>query len=169
MSDEKPQKRIPTAYEKACWLLGMRDYTAKGMLKKLCEKYPNDEAEKAVIRCVRLGAIDDKRYGEILCRRYAEKYGKKRIVSQLIAKGIGTDLAKELVASYYEESDEDESAAKIYKILCDYLHRKPLTENTREKAFAYMMRKGYGYREISEAFNTFKENNPESFPEQDYI
>lgn len=169
MPDDKPQKKIQTAYEKACWLLDQRDYTSKGMFDKLCEKYPREEAEKAVKRCVDLGAINDKRYGEVLCRRYAEKYGKKRIISQLMSKGINADLAKELVAFFFEEADEEESAAKVYKILCDYLRRKQLTDQTKKKAFAYMMRKGYGYREINEAFYTFKENNPEAFSEQEYL
>lgn len=145
-----------TALEKAYRLLERSDYSEKGMFEKLKRLYYSEEdAAAAVAVCVKKNFVNDRRYGEILCRRYGEKYGESRVLSAMCAKGIPTELAKELIAAAKEDKAEDEDEKKILSLISKKLRGQSLTKENKPKIYAFLVRKGYSGRQISAAMHTF--------------
>ncbi len=148
-----------SAQEKAYRLLEKYDYSEKGLfdkLRQLC--YSEEDAAAAVAVCVKRNFVNDRRYGEVLCRRYGEKYGERRVLTAMCAKGIPTELAKELIAAAKEEKTEDEDEARIIALLKRKLRGEPLTGENRQKISAFLARKGYSSSQIWAAMKIFDEN-----------
>jgi len=148
-----------SATEKAYRLLERYDYSEKGLfdkLRQLC--YPEEEAAAAVAVCVKRNFVNDRRYGEILCRRYGEKYGERRVLTAMCAKGIPADLAKELILAAKEDKAETEDEEKIIALLKRKLRGEPLTRENRPKMSAFLARKGYSGAQISAAMRLFDES-----------
>lgn len=165
---KKKSNHFHTALEYAYWLLEQRDYTEKALLEKLKEKkYPDEEAETAVSVCVRRGFVNDRRYGEILCRRYREKYGYRRVLTALIQKGISPELAKEIIVQFSEEEEDTESDEKVLKEVTKKLRGEPLTKENRPRISAFLARKGYHPAEISKALKTYTEEFTEQSDESE--
>lgn len=147
------------AYQYALYCLDFRDYSERDMLRKLVGTYKNEALCRAVVeKLEQAGIIDDERYAEKLARKLVEarKYGFRRAKRELLAKGIGEDIAEDALGQYreiYGENLAELLRTKHYRLLADSGDRKNI-----EKVKSALVRYGYGFDEINRAVREYFED-----------
>lgn len=145
------------AYNKALDLLSRRPYSEKELTRKLREKDFSDEAaEYAVNRLKELSLLNDEHYAQMLCEHlYNTKlYGTKRIMQELIFRGIDRETARNAVLAL----DKDE-VNSIVLLLEGKFKDKIKDEKGRQRTVAALMRYGYSYSDIKSALKIADENS----------
>ncbi|MBR6070326.1 MAG: RecX family transcriptional regulator [Ruminococcus sp.] len=154
------------AYQYALYCLDYRDYSARDMYQKLVGTYKNEGLCRAVVeKLTGAGIIDDARYAEKLARRLVEgrRYGFRRAKRELLAKGIGEEVAAEALEQYRELFGENLAEllrTKHYRLLTDSSDRKNI-----EKVKSALVRYGYGFDEINAAVREYFEDADEQAEE----
>ena len=138
--------------EKGIFLLSLRDRTKKELQQKLNEKYRNSKmVEKSVLKLVELGYINDKEYA--VSYIMSRKYGKKRIIYNLMQKGIGRETIEEAYFSIEEEYEKNIEDEKLEKAIEKNIKKE---EN---KLIQYLVRQGFSLNKVLSKYKEFKENN----------
>ena len=140
-------------YEYAVGALGRRMRTV-AELKRLLRPRVEAETEigqtlvELVIRRLKdQGYLNDAKYAAAFSsfRRDNEKFGSRRVITDLKTKGVHGDVIEKAVASAYDEVNEEKQAR-------EYLRRKRLTKPTNQKeaarVFRNLMRAGFGAKTI---------------------
>lgn len=141
--------RKKRAHEKAVELLSYHDFSKNGLIRRLVEKgIPADDALFAADELEAAGYIDDQKFAADLAKYYCEVkgFGKKRIIFELISKGIEKETAEEAsnICEEYEENIDTE--------LKKALRNKDISDQKeKRKVFDKLARKGYDYDSIKEA------------------
>ncbi len=135
--------------DRAFKLLSARSYTAKGLYEKLLKYGEPEICEQTVERMAQLGLINDTEYAYAYARDLynLRSFSKKRIVMELVQKGIDRELAKE--AS--EQFEEEQEASRVEEILQRRYGDKLLDPKEKNRAFQYLARQGFSYSDIKEA------------------
>ncbi|HCG34797.1 MAG TPA: hypothetical protein DER23_00490 [Clostridiales bacterium] len=136
---------------KAMRLLGMGDYTARGLLHKLYdtevlgEKAEKEIARKIVIFCVKKGYIREKDYARRLIDRWiGDCRGEYYMLQKMREKKFRPGLAEELL--------DDEKKEQMRLALFDYVkNKRPGDKKERDRLVASLARRGYAYGDISDA------------------
>src|SRR6266436_9209141 len=136
-------------YQYAVGALGRR-MRSVAELKRLLRRRVEEDTEigqtlvELVIRRLKdQGYLSDAKYAEAYSgfRRDNEKFGRRRVVTDLKAKGVHGEVIDKAVDSVYDEVNEEKQAR-------DYLRRKRLQKpkNRKEAArvFRQLMRGGFG-------------------------
>ena len=140
-------------YEYAVGALGRRMRTV-AELKRLLRPRVEAETEigqtlvELVIRRLKdQGYLNDAKYAAAFSslRRDNEKFGRRRVITDLKTKGVHGELIEKAVASAYDEVNEEKQAR-------EYLKKKRMTKpaNQKEAAriFRNLMRAGFGAKTI---------------------
>lgn len=136
------------AFENTKIMLSYSGQSRGGLQRKLCLKgYSKEIAEAAVQMAEENGLLDEKReaYNKAeYCLRH-KKWGKRRIVSDLIAKGY----SKAAVSEAVDALDED----LFFENLISVIEGKavPVDKNGRRKYIASLCRMGYTTGEVISA------------------
>jgi regulatory protein len=98
--------------------------------------------ELIIVRLKNQGYLNDARYAAAYSsfRRDNEKFGRRRVVTDLKAKGVHGDVIEKAVSSAYEEVDE-EKLARTY--LRRKRLRKPADQKQAARIFRQLMRAGF--------------------------
>jgi len=140
-------------YEYAVGALGRRMRSVaelKRLLRPRVEaetKYGKTLVELVIRRLKDQGYLNDARYAAAYSsfRRDNEKFGRRRVVTDLKAKGVHGEVIDKAVDSVYDEVNEEKQAR-------DYLRRKRLQKPTNQKeaarVFRQLMRGGFGAKTI---------------------
>lgn len=139
--------------EHAVRLLSLRPMSRKELAKKLTEKGEDrDISENVSERMAELGLIDELSYSRAVVRHYAEKgFGRSRIISELIRRGIPRDLFEEALEEMPDQEDRIDSF--IRRRLTDPGDRKEI-----KRISDALFRKGYSWSEIRAAFERVGED-----------
>lgn len=154
ITEEQWQKLVDSVnYKKAidkCYnLLSRRDHSVYELKTKLLRTVDEKNAELALDRMLELGYLDDEKYA----RRVVDYLLNKRNMSssfikqELYKRGIDADI----ISSAMQEAHIDNVPSVIELIQGKY-NNKLSAENGREKVVAALMRKGFSYSDIKEAF-----------------
>src|SRR5260370_16188475 len=140
-------------YQYAVGALGRRMRTV-AELKRLLRRRVEEETEigqtlvELVIRKLKdQGYLSDAKYAAAYSafRRDNEKFGRRRVITDLKIKGVHGDILDTAVESAYAEVDEEKQAR-------EYLQRKRLTKPKDKKQaariFRQLMRAGFGAKTI---------------------
>jgi regulatory protein len=140
-------------YEYAVGALGRRMRSVaelKRLLRPRVEaetEYGKTLVELVIRRLKDQGYLNDARYAAAYSsfRRDNEKFGRRRVVTDLKAKGVHGEVIDKAVDSVYDEVNEEKQAR-------DYLRRKRLQKPTNQKeaarVFRQLMRGGFGAKTI---------------------
>ncbi len=145
------------AKEKAFEYLGYGDLSHKKLYEKLLrfgiEPAP---AEAACAYMEERGFINDRRLAEKLTLRFAEgkHWGARRILPELIQKGIPAELAKEAV----ENLDFDYNESIQWYLKTKYRRYDPSDPKMRQRIVQGLLRYGFGFDEINRALSTFEDD-----------
>jgi regulatory protein len=110
-------------------------------------EYGKTLVELVIRRLKDQGYLNDAKYAAAYAsfRRDNEKFGRRRVITDLKAKGVHGDVVDQAVDSVYDEVNEEKQAR-------DYLRRKRLQKpkNQKEAArvFRQLMRAGFGAKTI---------------------
>lgn len=147
------------AFNSALNSLDYRDHSEKEIRAKLMRKHGAEYVDEAVEKLIELDLINDRRYAENYARELFEhkKFGKIRIKSELIAKGIASDIASETVNSLFEDEDPD-NIQRIVDIIEKKYYNRMNDEVGRKKVFSALQRMGYTFSDIREAMSEFSDD-----------
>ena len=140
------------AFNKAVELLSRRDHSKGELLIKLRQKGFSDGAEEAVEKLEGYGYIDDRRFAESYANELArlKNFGKRRILQELLRKGISRDIIDEVLSEI--EIDSESLVNLIERKYARYLG----DEKGERKTFNALARMGYSYSEIKDALFEFQ-------------
>ena len=140
---------IEKAKQKAFLILGYGAYSARATKGKLIQKgFSEEAAESAVAHLVEKGYIDEERDAVRICESLIrKKYGRKRILSALSAKGYG-DEATAAAEEFLDTVDFVELCRDAIKIK---LGSFPKDREEMQKAIAKLVALGYNIGEIKSA------------------
>lgn len=147
------------AFNSALNSLDYRDHSEKEIRAKLARKHGAEYVDEAVEKLIELDLINDERYAENYARELFEhkKFGKIRIKSELIAKGIASDIASEAVNSLFEDEEPD-NIQRIVDIIEKKYYNRMNDEVGRKKVFSALQRMGYSFSDIREAMSEFSDD-----------
>lgn len=147
------------AFNSALNSLDYRDHSEKEIRAKLMRKHGAEYVDEAVEKLIELDLINDRRYAENYARELFEhkKFGKIRIKSELIAKGIASDIASETVNSLFEDEEPD-NIQRIVDIIEKKYYNRMNDEVGRKKVFSALQRMGYTFSDIREAMREFSDD-----------
>lgn len=152
LDELKSDSDIVRAKEKALYLLEYRARTAKELMDKLVPMFGEEAAESAVQRMEELGLIDDEAFARDYARTllFSKKISPKSAVYELMKKGIGRDLAEEIIDEC--ECDEQEQIRQI-------INRKYIRclddEKGRKKTINGLRAKGYCWSDIQTVLDEY--------------
>lgn len=137
------------AFNKAVDLLSRRDYAKGELLLKLRQKGFSEGSEEAVEKLEGYGYIDDRRFAEKYANELVrlKNFGKRRIVQELMKKGISRDIIDEVMNEI-----EFDSESLVSLIERKYARSLGDEKGVRRTVNA-LVRKGYSYSEIREALS----------------
>jgi regulatory protein len=140
-------------YTYAVGALGRRMRTV-AELKRLLRRRVEAETEigqtlvELVIRRLKdHGYLNDSQYAAAFSsmRRDNEKFGRRRVITDLKIKGVHGDVIDKAIASTYDDVNEEKQAR-------DYLHRKrlqkPKDQKQAARIFRQLTRAGFGSKTI---------------------
>lgn len=142
------------AKSRALWYLSRGDLSEKALAEKLkAAGFKEEAVETTVFRMTELGLIDDEKYAAHLCE-YLKNTGisRKELYFKLINKGIPSEIAK-----YAVEEDDIDEAEIVLKLIKGKYQTKMETEEGIKKVFAALVRKGFSYSDIKDAFKAYNE------------
>lgn len=137
------------AFNKCADLLSRRSHSVKELREKLLKTVDKCSADMAIDKYIELGYLDDEEFA----RNYAEhlfnnkNYSPYQVKQELIKKGI----KPQIISLILEENDTD-AAESIINIINKLYLSKLKAEGGREKVIAALMRRGFSYSDIKEAF-----------------
>lgn len=148
------------AFNAAADLLDLRDYGSVELSRKLVTKgHRKEYADAAVARLQELGLVDDTRYAVGMAEYLSSRkgYSPKRVISELISRGISREIA-----SIAAESIDKDNISAIIDLLNSKYRRFSENEKERKRAFNALLRLGYRRSDINNAMN----NPDDGFPEE---
>ena len=134
--------------EKALYLLGLRDYAAKELERKLSQDVGADAARQTVERLTEVGLLDDERFARNLARSLREykQYPRSRILQELLRRGVARVIAENAV-----EDSETDDLQQALAILRKKYYNKCQDRDSRQKVMAALARRGFGYATVRRA------------------
>ena len=146
---------IPRAKKRALHLLEKQDRTEKNLRDKLLEGgFPPKAAEAAIEYVRSYHYIDDDRYGENYVRYHMEGKSKKRVLTDLIGRGMDPERAREIIDRDYESNEEEMVIKLLQKKNYD---PKSADEKEKMKMFRFLAGRGFSYEVIKSALEKTKD------------
>lgn len=134
-------------------LIEIRDRTEKELRTKMCEKgYDEETIENEIAFLKEYGYINDNRYaGHFIGDAInLKKWGKGRIRTELLRKGIDREMLENLLEDAFFEVDDD----RLYEMMESRFRNSDLgSMKERTRIFNYYMRRGFSPDEIKGALN----------------
>lgn len=143
------------AKSRALWYLDRMDYTEKKLFEKLVSKgFDKKACAQVLAKLVEIGLVNDRRYAERFAERLMEADTSKReALQKMLYRGIPYDLAKEVLADF-EVDEEEQLKELIDKKYLSKLHG----ENGYQKVYGALVRKGFSYSAVRTALKKFTED-----------
>ena len=134
-------------------LLGRREHTVKEVERKLLQKgFPKDDIEAVLHTVKELGYLDDSKFAQEWLRQTLKNkpMGKRRMVGELIQKGVEPAYARDFIENEVDGSAEMQA---LETLLDRLVLRKGLNTYSEAKnsLTPYLQRKGFAQEDIQRA------------------
>ena len=143
------KKRI---YNKAIYLLSLKDYSSYALRKKLSEDYPEELSEQVVAWALENRYIDDEDYLRAYIERYKGVKSKQMIKMKLGFEGFDKARVEELIIEMYPDEGEN---------ILNILHKKKYnmceTLDQKKKIINHLLRMGYRYEDIKKEIEIMRD------------
>ena len=139
------KKEVDKCYD----LLSRRDHSVKELKTKLLRTVDEKNADKAIEKMLELGYLDDEKYARNLVKYLAQtrNMSKNHIKQEMFKRGI----PNEIIILVMEDYEFDNVSCVVDLILTKY-RNKLNNEDGNKKVIASLMRKGFSYSDIKNAF-----------------
>ena len=137
------------AVDKCYDLLSRRDHSVKELKTKLLRTVDEENADRAIEKMVDYGYLDDEKYAKNLVKYLFEtkRMSKNHIKQEMYKRGVPNDI----IAYTLEETEIDNVSAVVDLIFTKYRNKLDAQDGNK-KVIAALMRKGFSYSDIREAF-----------------
>ena len=147
-----------TAFDKALSYLSATRKTEKQVREHLANKgYLPAVCDFVVEKLRSYNFLNDGEYAEAYTEFASNRKGKKLIRMELRNKGIAEDAIDEALSAMPKEREEEAAAACLQK----YMRGKEYSKETLQKAYRYLLGKGYDYEVVKTALSTLGEYEDE--------
>lgn len=153
-------EEFSVALKKAYNILSFRSHGKKELIRKLISKnIEKQAAEYAAFYMTKKGYINDENYAGELLEYYNNKgFGKSRIRTEMIKKG----LSREVIDDILEDFENDDQ--KIQELLeRRYSVEELQDKKIKNRAISYLLRQGYSYDEIFRQIRKYTEEYDEIY------
>ena len=149
MSFKRPKPTLDEAalYDYAIGALSRRMRTVAELKRLLRNRVPRDEAgeilvEMIILRLKEQKYLNDSNYAATYSafRRDNEKFGRRRVITDLKAKGVHADLIEKAVEQAYSSVNEEQQARAFLK---RKRLKKPASDRETARIFRALMRAGF--------------------------
>ena len=154
ISDDEWKKLVDGInYKKAvdkCYdLLSRRDHSVKELKTKLLRTVDEESANRAIEKMIDYGYLDDEKYAKNLVKYLSEtkRMSRNHIKQEMYKRGVPNDI----IAYTLEETEIDNVSAVVDLIFTRYRNKLDAQDGNK-KVIAALMRKGFSYSDIREAF-----------------
>jgi regulatory protein len=135
----------PSAYLDGLRLLGRRELSAADLRQRLLDRdHPRQEVDAAIAHLLETRALDDDRVARAYARTAAtvKGRGRLRVMRELHAMGIASEVAAAALADVFGELDE---RTLIARALQKKLRGRPRIASPAERArlYQYLLRQGF--------------------------
>lgn len=137
------KKRI---YNKAMYLLSLKDYSSYGLRRKLSEDYPKELCDEVIDWAIDSRYIDDEDYLRAYIERHRAVKSKQMIKMKLSFDGFDKEIIDELIEELYIGEEEN-----ILKILDRKKYHLSEDPKQKKKIINHLLRMGYRYEDIKRA------------------
>lgn len=129
-----------TAMDKAMTFLSRSIKTSKQVADKLkTYGYTLEVIDSVIEKLKEYGYVDDENFSESYVNTYSKNKGKRLLEKELIIKGVDKQVARDAVGCI---EDETQSALSV---ATKYLKNKSVTKENVQKAYRYLISKGFSY------------------------
>ena len=143
---------IPRAKKRAMHLLTRQDRTKKGLSDKLFEGgYPAEAVEAAISYVESYHYIDDERYAQNYVFFHKGEKSKKRLLYDLLSRGVAEETAESAISEMEEEDGEGEGSdvALIRKLVKKKRYEPEEADvKAQAKMYRYLASRGFSYEDI---------------------
>ena len=161
MALKRPKEIVDESalYDYAVRSLGRRMRTVAELKRLMRQRVPRDEighllVEMVILRLKDQKYLNDTNYAAAYSsfRRDNEKFGKRRVITDLKVKGVHQDVIEKVVDEAYAAVDEEELARAYLK---RKRLKKPANEKEAARIFRGLMRAGFGVAIAIKVFKTW--------------
>lgn len=137
------------AVDKCYDLLSRRDHSVKELKTKLLRTVDEENADRAIEKMIDYGYLDDEKYAKNLVKYLSEtkRMSKNHIKQEMYKRGVPNDI----IAYTLEDTEIDNVSAVVDLIFTKYRNKLDAQDGNK-KVIAALMRKGFSYSDIREAF-----------------
>ncbi|MBR4949273.1 MAG: regulatory protein RecX [Clostridia bacterium] len=153
-------EEFSNAVKRAYNILSFRSHGEKELIKKLMSKnIERQAAEYAAFYMIKKGYINDENYAQELLEYYTGKgFGKGRIRSEMLKKGISGSIINDVLEDFQNDS------SRITEILEKRYKKEELSDpKIKNRAISYLLRQGYSYDEIFSRIRAYTEDYDETY------
>ncbi len=115
------------------------------------KEYPYKLIREVILELKEYSFIDDEKF----CIRYIEQkssiYGKKMLELKLLQKGVSREIINKVLQE--SETNFEQTATNVLE---KYLRNKEINKKNLEKAFRYLVSKGFSYEEVKNALTNYE-------------
>ena len=142
-------------------LLVKRDYAQAELYRKLRERgYSEYFARQGIAYVSSYHYLDDERYARQMIGSRKDTMSRKMMVSRMRQKGLSDEVIQEAMEEA-DWTDEMGIAREIRRRFSSAEQIESLTDKDRQKLIQSLMRKGYGYGDITHVMRYFEEIDQE--------
>ena len=147
------QELFEKAKECALRYLGYRARTRKEMINKLTD-YPDEVTTRVLAMLEEYRYVDDYTFAEdyVKSRVRNKGFGKFRLERELRDKGVESDII-ETVLSQLDYDEVEEATQKLIRKISGIL-----TDKDKKRYFDYLLRQGFSYDVIEQAFKRYEDH-----------
>lgn len=137
------------AVDKCYDLLSRRDHSVKELKTKLLRTVDEKNADKAIEKMLEYGYLDDEKYARNLVKYLAESrnMSKNHIKQEMFKRGIPNEIINWAMEDY-----EFDNVSSVVDLIMTKYRNKLSNEDGNKKVIASLMRKGFSYSDIKNAF-----------------
>ncbi len=138
------------AVDKCYDLLSRRDHSVKELKTKLLRTVDEENASKAIEKMIDYGYLDDEKYAKNLVKYLSEtkRMSKNHIKQEMYKRGIPNDI----IVYTLEDFEIDNVSAVVDLVFTKYRNKLDAQDGNK-KVVSALMRKGFSYSDIKEAFD----------------
>lgn len=142
-------------------LLVKRDYAEAELYRKLRDKgYSEFFAGKGIEYVSSYHYLDDERYARQMIGRYKGTASRKMMMNKMKQKGLSDDVIREVMEAS-EWTDEMGITRELHRRFSSAEQIEEMADKERQKLIQSLMRKGYGYGDITHVMRYFEEIDQE--------
>lgn len=164
LEELKEQAERRKARERAYYLLGYRDHSAKELYDKLLHSVSPETAAETVALMIEQGYINDAAYAEKLARYFlqSKKWGGRRALQEMVRRGIDRETAENALADC-EVDTSGQIKAILEKKYASLLANAEDDRKANQKVTAALLRLGYDYSDIRQVLAEYQEEKEEDW------